>query len=165
MRTAIVALFCSFLSLSAHPSDVGWSHDPNVRSYYADLLKAGGLGLTHWEAAAFLLLSPDGRYRCVAWPFSNRNRQQKYRGRIPEFTVAIIHTHPRNIPLPSMGDRATARRLGIPVIVLTSHNIYVATPDDRIVEVVRHNAWFDEIRGPATRCESPDEHSAPPRGR
>ena len=160
MRAGIVTFLCTFLTLSAHPNDAQWSQDPSVRGYYAGLLRAGGLGLTRWEAAAFLLLPPDGRYRCVAWPFSNGRHEQKYRGSLPDFTVAIVHTHPGNAPLPSTGDRATASRLGMPVIVLTPRSIYIAAADGRIIDVVKYGTWREAVRGPASRCEPADDRSA-----
>jgi proteasome lid subunit RPN8/RPN11 len=42
-----------------------------------------------------------------------------YRGRIPDRTLAIIHTHPNARPNPSPDDIATAQKLGMPVYVVT----------------------------------------------
>jgi hypothetical protein len=155
LRATSIVLLCSFVTLNAQSQEPLWSDDPAALGYFADLLRLGGFGFTHWEAAAFLLRSTDGGYRCLAWPFSNGHHEQKFRGRMPDFTVAIVHTHPQHLALPSPGDRATAKRLGIPVIVLTSRNIYVAAPDGSIVEVVEDRAWLDAARDSDTWCETP----------
>jgi hypothetical protein len=51
-------------------------------------------------------------------------------------TLAVIHTHPDEaLQMPSVGDRAIAKKVGIPVVVLgmRSETIYAAMPDGSVV--------------------------------
>ncbi len=110
-------------------------NDPTIRGYFADLLRQGGFG--HWktERAAFLV-----------------------RDEIPDGTVAIIHTHPAELPLGSTGDQRTAVKLSVPIFVLTPLNIYLITPRGVSVPVVENRPWATfNASSSSTRCSAPDE--------
>ena len=83
------------------------------------LLKDARWGQIPYEHAAFAVLDPDGRVRFVTWQYEHTALAAEYSGSVPANTFAIVHTHPNNRPMPSDDDRATARRLGIYVYVLT----------------------------------------------
>ncbi len=132
-------------------------NDTTIRGYFADLLKQGGFG--HWktERAAFLVRDEDGQYRCVAWPSDGHLYRQQFQGAIPDGTVAIIHTHPAELPLGSTGDQRTAVKLSVPIFVLTPLNIYLITPRGVSVPVVENRPWATFSASSPARCSVSDE--------
>jgi len=103
-----------------------------------NLLKDARFGQDTREHAAFLVRRGDGTLVLVAWPYGAEPMRARYEGAIPAGTVAILHTHPNAYPLPSTGDTELARRLGLPVYVVTrgevaltngSRSQHVATGD------------------------------------
>lgn len=93
------------------------------------------------ESAAFLVLR-RGRFDCVSWPFGGELNAARYRGKIPDGTVAIIHTHPDNDSEPSRQDMAEAGRLGVPVYVVTRAGVTVASPSQGRVAITRDRSWW-----------------------
>lgn len=83
------------------------------------LLKDARYGGTEFERAAFAVRDDDGRVRFLSWPVSAEALVAKYKGSMPPNLFAIVHTHPNRHPAPSADDHAVARRLGIPVYVVT----------------------------------------------
>ena len=57
--------------------------------------------------------------------------------RIPPRTVALLHTHPYGERRPSRQDREEARRLGFPVLVVTTEAVVAARPDGAEVTLAR----------------------------
>jgi hypothetical protein len=103
-----------------------------VREFFRELMRAGGNGRRQYERGGFIRLLPNGNYETQMWPFAPTVREATFKGKIPSGTVAIAHTHPREIPHPSLHDQAVAKRLAIPVVVLTPRLITVAEPDGTI---------------------------------
>jgi|GEM_PF-3175176 len=91
---------------------------PDVRACFDRVLKEGGYGRLPIESAAFVVRDGD-RYQCRMWPRSVSYRAQSWDGALPANAVAIVHSHPRDLPEPSAQDRALAKRLGIPNFVVT----------------------------------------------
>ena len=135
---------------------------PVIRGFSFDLLRQGGFGRWETERAAFLVLEENGQYRCVAWPWSGGIHRQEFRGSIPDRTVAIIHTHPKYMPLGSAGDQRTARMLSVPIFVLTPTNIYLVTTAGKNVPVVSNRLWKPVNRSSSTRCIAPDSRASRP---
>lgn len=100
---------------------------PDVQECVERVLKAGGYGHLQLESAAFLIARDDG-FECRPWPRDVYFHAQTWRGRMPEHVVAIVHSHPAAIPEPSWGDALLAKRLGIPVLVVTPRGITRADP-------------------------------------
>jgi hypothetical protein len=152
-------LFCvSFWSLAAFaqtvPTSAKFLDDPLVRAYFVDILRQGGFG--HWktERAAFIVRDDNSHYRCVAWPSDGRLYRQEFHGRIPPGTVAIVHTHPSELPDASVGDRATAVRMSLPIFVLTPLNINVITIEGASIPIFRNRQWA-AVGVPSTqRCSA-----------
>ena len=115
--------------------------DPGIRTSFAQLVRQSGYGWWRTEEAAFLVRGDDGRYRLVVWQTEREFEKRTFTGVVPRNAVAIVHTHPRDKPEASRGDRQTARRLGMPVVVLTPLNIVVVRPDGPSVAVVRNEHW------------------------
>lgn len=120
-------------------------NDPVIRGYFADLLRQGGYGRRDIERAAFIIKQEDGEYRCLFWPFSPDYRQQQYRGTIPDRTMAIVHTHPLTSPEPSIGDDETARRLCVPIFVITPLNIYLVTSRGENRAMIKDHDWASDV--------------------
>lgn len=105
-------------------------------AHYADLLELGGYGRLPLERGAFLIRETDGTVTLALWD-SIRYRRANYRGAIPDRTIAIVHTHPRTAPHPSMKDRDQARESGLPVLVVTPSGVVGAMPDGSVRALVR----------------------------
>ena len=137
----------------AMPITTEFIDDSVIRGYFADVVRQGGYG--HWktERAAFLVRGPAGDYRCVAWPNDGRLYRQEFQGAIPDRTVAIIHTHPSELPSASAGDVRTAIKISVPIFVLTPLNIYMITARGAIVPIVENRLWA--VSGPSDQCLSP----------
>jgi proteasome lid subunit RPN8/RPN11 len=113
----------------------------DARRAYADLLAAGGYGRLQHERAAFLVRVGD-RITTQAW--SNGSFQRvTFRGVIPEGTIAIAHTHPRDLPWPSAHDREEAKRKGIPIIVITPKAVVLTDIDGSVRTLLREPAWWE----------------------
>jgi hypothetical protein len=95
----------------------------DVRACSEQLSELAAFGRSDRERAAFLVLRGDGTFHCAVWPASNTWHSASWSGAIPFGTVAVMHTHPRHIPQPSTQDMAQARRLDIPVLVVTPGSI------------------------------------------
>lgn len=146
-----VAPFC----VAAEFDSIKLASDAGLRTIFADLVRRGGNGLKETEVAAFIVLDGEGRYRCIVWPYTGATRRQTYRGSLPPFTVAIAHTHHLSSVRPSGVDRRTSAALGIPVIVLTPANIWVATPGGSIAAIVHRRPWMDGVEPPGARPARP----------
>ena len=94
---------------------------------YARLNALASMTRHESERAAFLVRGPDGRLTTVAWKAGDR-AEASYTGRVPPQCVAVIHTHPPEAPQPSKQDVAEARRIGLPIVVITAQSVTVATP-------------------------------------
>ena len=99
--------------------------------HYEELLASGGYGRFSIERAAFVIRERDGGLTMQRWA-SAAYRRASFRGSIPPGTIAIAHTHPLRSPGPSEHDRVEARRLGLPVIVVTPGGNVAAFPDGTI---------------------------------
>jgi hypothetical protein len=109
---------------------------------FEEVLRNGLYGLSDTESAAFVFRDGDGSFHCLAWPETFRFRESSYRGALPRGVIAIVHTHPFTMPVPSTGDRWTAARLGVPIYAITRFNIYKADTAGRAVAVVRSRQWW-----------------------
>lgn len=144
--TVLVLASTSFAQTRVDPSlfipfNDQFLDDAAVRGYFADLLKKGRFGRLPREEAAFLIKRSNGDYRCSMWPSSHDYHQTKFVGAIPNGTVAIVHTHPIQYPQGSPHDQRTAKRLGVPIFVLTPRNIYVVTVEGENQPIVSHERW------------------------
>ncbi|MGZ5446290.1 MAG: Mov34/MPN/PAD-1 family protein [Thermoanaerobaculia bacterium] len=104
---------------------------PQALFWYDQLLAEGGYGRFERERAAFLIREADGTLTLEPWMHGDF-RHASFRGAIPSRTIAILHTHPANLPRPSARDRAEARRLGIAVVVITPSGAIAAMADGTV---------------------------------
>jgi hypothetical protein len=129
------------------------SNDAAVRALFADLLRVAGYGYGNAERGAFLVLEPDGSYRCEVWP-GGELRRTRSAGSVPRGTVAIVHTHPHGTPQVSSDDQQAARISRLPVYALTMNAIWVATPEGGKRAVERNARWAERVRS-ASGCTDP----------
>jgi len=109
--------------------------------HYARLFAEAGYGRMQNERAGFLLRERDGGLTFAPWKNGDFARAS-YSGAIPSNAIALVHTHPMtHSSLPSARDRAEARRLGMPVVVVSRDGFSAARPDGAVV-------WLSEARTP-----------------
>jgi len=101
---------------------------PEAAYWYAALLEDGGYGRLSTERAAFLIRETDGTLTLQPWR-DRAHRRASFRGSVPERTIALLHTHPRHDVRPSAHDREEARRLALPVVVITPDAVIAAMPN------------------------------------
>jgi hypothetical protein len=111
----------------AYPFDAETLARRDVRECFEQVLKGGGYGHLPFEAAAFLVVHDDA-FECRLWPRSVDFHAKSWSGRMPEDTAAIIHSHPADLREPSLHDALVARKLGIPVFVVTPRGVTRADP-------------------------------------
>lgn len=108
---------------------------PQALTWCAELLAESGYGQREYEKAAFLIRERDGTLTLEPWP-NGGYRHATFRGAIPPRTIAILHTHPAGEPQPSVRDRAEAKRLGIPVVVIAPSGVIAAEPSGERTRVL-----------------------------
>ncbi len=84
------------------------------------------------ERAAFVIRAGDS-FELLHWPYQARKRTAQWLDPMPENVVAVIHTHPRRIPLPSAQDVKSARTLGLPFYVVSRGSLAVADASGRVL--------------------------------
>ncbi len=88
-----------------------------------ELLASAQYGQSSRERAAFVFRDETGAYALQRWPFEAVGFRASFHGVMAEGTVAIIHTHPVGYDFPSTKDQLVARRMELPVYVLTRGRI------------------------------------------
>ncbi|HEV7486509.1 MAG TPA: Mov34/MPN/PAD-1 family protein [Thermoanaerobaculia bacterium] len=127
MLNVIAALLLTFTSIDVR--------DPVVHGVMADLLRHARFGMSNTEEAAFLIRNAAGATFFLHWRSDGELNQATWTGPIPAGTVAILHTHPNYLPIPSNRDIRVAREIAIPVYVITRSRIE-RTDGDKAVVVV-----------------------------
>ena len=114
----------------AYPLNESTLDRDDVASAFDALLRKSAYGQLGEERAGFLVID-GGRFHLEMWPPSHQFHAEEWHGHVPEGTVAVIHTHPPAQPLPSPHDCAEAQRVGIPMLVVTSGSVALATEDGK----------------------------------
>jgi hypothetical protein len=131
-----VAAFVVGCQLSVIGGDVLADRSARVELWI--LLSKAQWGFSHEEQASFIVRTPAGKLTFVRWPAPQEANIQRYCG-IPRGTVAIAHTHPNWLPMPSAIDRGTAMTAHVPVYVVTRSKITLT--DGRHTRVVVDGEW------------------------
>ena len=109
--------------------------DGEVQRIFESLLRKARWGMSHAEAAAFIVRDDNGGFRAVEWPAQGELNQARWVGAFPRGAVAIAHTHPNWLAKPSRIDINTARRVGLPVYVVTRTKISETRGDAPVVVI------------------------------
>ena len=133
------ALILASTSLLADPIFVSQRGQAIAR----ELMWGGRLGTVDGtESAAFVVDRGDGEIACLVWPANHQHLGETFYGGLPPRTIAIFHTHPRNMPMPSSLDQSESSRLGIPIYVLTPRMVTKAEPSSPSPVIVHRGEWF-----------------------
>src|SRR5215475_7311276 len=96
------ALFLLFTIVTADPIFMS----ERGRKFSRELLwEHRGNMVNGTESAAFIVDTGDGNLVCLVWPATHQHHKESFYGGIPARTIAIIHTHPPNMPIPSPEDQ------------------------------------------------------------
>jgi proteasome lid subunit RPN8/RPN11 len=114
-------------------------HDPAVRGVMSALLRDARYGCSSEEQAAFLIRNSNGATFFLRWNAGGELNRAEWHGPIPAGTVAIVHTHPNWLPLPSNRDAITAREAALPVYVIT--RMRIARTDGGKPSIVATGDW------------------------
>ncbi len=107
-----------------------------------DLADKAALKPDDLEVAAFIVREPNGDLACRLWPPSAGRRSEHYDGPLPVGTMAIAHSHPYYAPLPSTIDVAQAKRIGLPIYVVSRWELHVVDPiSGERVRLLRGRNW------------------------
>lgn len=150
MRIALLTLSLSLSSLTAIDEDLLQS--AGMKELLASLVARSGYGRFDVESAAFLRRLPDGTFLADPWPFQRGFRKASFTGKVPDDVVAIVHTHPRQNPRPSLRDQELAMRLAIPIVVLTPESIIVVEADGTVRTVV-DRFWLSRYKKTGVRVQ------------
>ena len=90
-----------------------------VRGIFRSLLSMARYGFGPSEEAAFIIRTRNG-IAFLHWPTSGDRNGSLWEGPIPDGTIAIAHTHPAGVPMPSFIDARTSSVTGLPVYVITN---------------------------------------------
>jgi len=97
--------------------------EPQVQTLMHELVRDTRSGFDHREGAAFIVRSASGNFYSLEWPSNGQLDSARWEGAFPPGTVAIAHTHPTHLPMPSNIDITTARKVHVPVYVVTPAKI------------------------------------------
>ena len=114
-----------------------------------DLLSQSMWGRSERERAAFVLRDNEGDLVLSPWPY-NASSMEASTSSIPDGVVAILHTHPNERRNPSSDDAALARKLGIPVFVVTRYSIRATNGSG--IEAVWNGDWNPDRPRAQTSC-------------
>ena len=121
MSTAALAIGITLFTTNAKSVQIGCQ--PAFLTESWALLRLASYGQSPFEHAAFIVREADEAQHFVAWPYHHQLFEATYAGAVPARTVAIIHTHPNSLPLPSVGDAQLALRTRLSVYVVTRQMI------------------------------------------
>jgi len=115
--------------------------DLSVRGIFLFLLQT----THHDERAAFIIRTPCGGFTFVSWPMSDDANSVAWRGAYPPGTVAIVHTHPNWLPMPSRVDMRSAAAAHLPIYVITQR--HVTKTDGVASKIVLDGEWAPTLAG------------------
>jgi hypothetical protein len=135
VSTRMISALLFTLAMSSAPCTAAdLAHDARALALMRPLLQRSRHGFGA-EEAAFLVQMPGGNLVSIEWPGGGDADGGRWEGAFPAGTIAIIHTHPAWLPLPSHIDEATARSCRVPVYVLTTNGIARAACGESAVVV------------------------------
>lgn len=116
------------------------AHHPQVRDALWKLLQDAHYGYAQTEEAMFIIQDLNGGLTFVRWASMGIPRHAQWNAPLPFGVIAIVHTHPNDLPRPSLNDIQTAQRNNLPVYVVTRTKITKTAGGDTNV-VLRGDWW------------------------
>jgi hypothetical protein len=95
--------------------------NPTARAIFAALLRDARHGFAP-EEAAFIIRMENGTVGFVRWR-SKETNGGSWSGAIPPGTIAIAHTHPNWLSMPSRIDARSSTAVHLPIYVVTTSRI------------------------------------------
>jgi len=117
------------------------AYDPQVLQLLKTIAVRGANLADQQEVAAFLVRDGNGVVSLVMWPHTANRRSEHFEGTVPPGTVAIAHTHPIFAERPSHGDIEQARKIGLPIYVITRWNLYVVDAAGTVIPLIAQRNW------------------------
>ena len=147
MRYLAILMFAAGCATAEIPAHLDWPivayplnqqmiERADVAEAFETLLQKASYGRLGEERAGFLVYDHD-HFRLVLWPPSHKYHQEEWHGKIPQGTVAAVHTHPIAQPEASNVDRTEAQRVRIPMFVITLRSIVLVTEDGKAQQLNR----------------------------
>ena len=131
------------LALLNRPFDFRAAGNPALMGILRDLGVRGANKTDNMEVASFITRNADGTLSCVRWPHTASIRAAHYQGAIPPGTVAVAHTHPQQFEKPSSGDIEQAKRIGLPIYVISRWYLYVIDPSSGAsIALITQKNWM-----------------------
>lgn len=146
-----IGIVWSIGALEARAADIAC--DASVVRDAWTLLAQGGYGWRSYELAAFIVEDGQGGHFLSFWPNRRQFLRATYEGPRPAGAVAVIHTHPNGLPLPSAHDHQVARSTGMPVYVVT--RMMISRTNGSAAEQVWVGDWNPRLEVPAARSLCP----------
>lgn len=122
-----------------------------VQAQSYNLFQKSAFGNARTEHSMWVI-SKDGQYEFVAWPWSAEAGKETWKGPPPDGAVAVVHTHPSDrSERPSPGDHDLANgkqssSIRMPVYVLHRNSIWKAVPGVRDPIQVRDYHWENDFK-------------------
>src|SRR6266849_649897 len=121
MGSAIAAEVAACTVLPANIGEI--ASDPVALRIFWEVLARSRYGFSELEEAAFIVRDTNGTVTSIPWPAAEERNLGRWVGAFPANTIAIVHTHPNWMPLPSAIDIRTAKRSHMAVYVITRSHI------------------------------------------
>jgi hypothetical protein len=98
------------------------------------------------ERAAWILSDHD-TYRFQKWQCSGERNKEKWKGPVPDGLAGMVHTHPnRRDPRPSPADILMAKKLHIPVFIISKNGLWMSAPDGKISRVMKYVDFKESVQ-------------------
>jgi len=140
-RTILVMVLIAAVAQPTVAEDWNPSGD-TAMACYLELLVLSGYGRFSYERAAFLVLEQDGSLACMHWPPTFQYERIDYKGGMPANVVAVVHTHPYRSEHPSAADRAAAKRLRLPFVVVAPTTLSIIDAHGATTTLAAGNLWW-----------------------
>ena len=118
-------MHCAILTLAL------WFAGADLEELAAQLMRRASAD-DDFEQAAFVIREADGDLSLINWPSGHFFHKATWTGPIPSGAIAIIHTHPLRMPLPSQIDRVEATRTGLTIYAVTRTSLCSADPHNQV---------------------------------
>src|SRR5262249_24359174 len=130
--------------------------DPDVLYEFYKLWEAAGYGSAPTERAAWVIKKSGDKHCVKRWPWSATPGKETWKGKIPDNTEALAHTHPdKSCPQHSANDRDAADKFWFPVYAVTRQGIYKYDPKTKKTTQEEKGDWWSKGKMDKEGCPCP----------